>query len=143
MRIGIDYTAAVRQQAGIGRYAREPDPRSVTPGPAKPLHAAQRRARCRAPNPGPRTFGQRELPLTDRHLSILWQKLRVPLPVEWLTGRLDIFHSPDFVLPPVRHARTVLTIHDLSFLRHPGMLVAGAAALSAWTPCRAPWRVPT
>ncbi len=30
-----------------------------------------------------------------------------------------MFHSPDFVLPPLRHARGVLTVHDLAFLMHP------------------------
>jgi glycosyltransferase involved in cell wall biosynthesis len=39
--------------------------------------------------------------------------------VETFLGRLDIFHSPDFVLPPVARAVKVLTIHDLSFLRVP------------------------
>jgi hypothetical protein len=59
------------------------------------------------------------LPLSDRHLALMWQRLRLPLPVEWITGRLDLYHSPDFVLPPVRRARTLLTVHDLSFMRHP------------------------
>jgi glycosyltransferase involved in cell wall biosynthesis len=30
-----------------------------------------------------------------------------------------VFHSPDFVLPPTWRARTVLTVHDLSFLTTP------------------------
>ena len=36
-----------------------------------------------------------------------------------ITGRVDLFHSPDFVLPPVWRARTALTVHDLSFMRYP------------------------
>jgi glycosyltransferase involved in cell wall biosynthesis len=32
---------------------------------------------------------------------------------------VDIFHSPDFVLPPLRHARGILTVHDLAFLMRP------------------------
>jgi glycosyltransferase involved in cell wall biosynthesis len=32
---------------------------------------------------------------------------------------VQILHSPDFVLPPTLGARTVLTVHDLSFMRHP------------------------
>lgn len=118
MRIGIDYTAAVRQRAGIGRYAR-----SLIRALARLDHenAYILLSAGKEPDaePWPANFSLRALPVTDRHLSILWQKLRLPLPVEWLTGRLDLFHSPDFVLPPVRKARTVLTIHDLSFLRHP------------------------
>jgi glycosyltransferase involved in cell wall biosynthesis len=39
--------------------------------------------------------------------------------VELATGPVDIFHSPDFILPPVRRAKTLVTVHDLSFIRVP------------------------
>ena len=48
-----------------------------------------------------------------------WHKLRLPLPAERLAGACDIFHSPDFTLPPLSRARGVVTVHDLSFLRVP------------------------
>jgi glycosyltransferase involved in cell wall biosynthesis len=118
MRIGIDYTAAVRQQAGIGRYARSLI-RALSRLDHDNRYLLLSAGRDSGAEPWPANFTTRALPLTDRHLSILWQKLRVPLPVEWLTGRIDLFHSPDFVLPPIRRARSVLTIHDLSFMRLP------------------------
>jgi glycosyltransferase involved in cell wall biosynthesis len=59
------------------------------------------------------------VPLTERAWAILWHRLRLPLWVELFSGKLDIFHSPDFALPPVRRACTVLTVHDLSFMRVP------------------------
>jgi glycosyltransferase involved in cell wall biosynthesis len=52
-------------------------------------------------------------------MHILWQRLRLPLPVQAFTGQIDLFHSPDFVLPPVGRVATILTVHDLSFLRVP------------------------
>lgn len=58
------------------------------------------------------------IPLSPRLLTIIWQRLHLPLRVEYFTGRLDIVHAPDFVLPPTR-ARTMLTVHDLTFLLHP------------------------
>ena len=64
-------------------------------------------------------FRDRRAPLSERALTILWHRLRLPIPVEWFTGSVDIFHSTDFVLPPVRQARTVLTVHDLAFMRLP------------------------
>ncbi|MFO7539691.1 MAG: glycosyltransferase family 1 protein, partial [Chloroflexota bacterium] len=49
-----------------------------------------------------------------------WYRLRLPLPVQLVTGRLDLFHSPDFVLPPVAAGiPTLLTVHDLSFIHSP------------------------
>ncbi len=118
MRIGIDYTSAVQQRAGIGRYTRGLVAALAALDRAN-LYVLLSAGRVARDEDWPSNFALRRLPLTDRHLAILWQRLRVPLPVEWITGRLDIFHSPDFVLPPVRRARTVLTIHDLSFVRHP------------------------
>jgi len=61
----------------------------------------------------------RRIPLPERLATILWQRARVPLPVEALIGRQDLCHFPDFVMPPVWRARTVLTVHDLSFRRVP------------------------
>ncbi|NLD71706.1 MAG: glycosyltransferase family 4 protein [Chloroflexi bacterium] len=118
MRVGIDYTSAVRQGAGIGRYTR---------GLIRALVEIDRTNRYVLFSAGrdprgatwPANVAYRALPLTDRHLAILWQRLRLPLPVETITGRVDLFHSPDFVLPPVWRARTALTVHDLSFMRYP------------------------
>jgi glycosyltransferase involved in cell wall biosynthesis len=40
-------------------------------------------------------------------------------PVEWLAGRLDVFHFSDWMYPPQRHGVRATTIHDLVPLRHP------------------------
>jgi glycosyltransferase involved in cell wall biosynthesis len=58
-------------------------------------------------------------------MHILWQRLRLPVPVQTLTGPLDLFHSPDFVLPPTAGVPAILTVHDLSFLRVPQFFVPG------------------
>jgi glycosyltransferase involved in cell wall biosynthesis len=119
MRIGIDYTAAVRQGAGIGRYTRGligalPQVDSEN---TYRLFVAGRGVRGLVPSaPNFRTCW---VPLTDREMSLAWQRLRLPIPIDLCLGRLDLFHSPDFVLPPLLSGRRVLTVHDLSFLRVP------------------------
>lgn len=132
--IGIDYTAAVAQGAGIGRYTREligaalaqgGDFRFVLFFAAAGLHqpgqaALHLRDLC-ATYPHVRLA---PIPLSHRRLTQLWQRLRIPLPVEIFTGPLDLLHSPDFVLPPTR-ARTLVTIHDLSFLIYPQFAAPG------------------
>ena len=128
MRIGIDYTSAVWQGAGIGRYTRELVRAIVEQGGnyRYTLFYAARGAdranpyladldQLRAAHPNVRAA---PIPLSPRRLTQIWQRLRAPLPVELFTGQLDLLHAPDFVLPPTR-ARTLLTIHDLSFLVHP------------------------
>ena len=119
MRIGIDYTPAIRQGAGIGRSTRglvaalaELDQEN-----AYRLFVAGRGVRGAVPAAA--NFRTCWLPLTDRETSLIWQRLRLPIPIELCLGRLDLFHSPDFVLPPVWSGRRVLTVHDLTFLRVP------------------------
>jgi len=128
MHIGIDYTSAAWQGAGIGRYTRELVRAIIEQGALhrytlfyaaggidrdSPYLADLRRLTdanadvCSAP-----------IPFSPRRLAQIWQRLRAPLPVELFTGPLDLLHAPDFVLPPTR-ARTLLTIHDLSFMVHP------------------------
>jgi glycosyltransferase involved in cell wall biosynthesis len=59
----------------------------------------------------------------------LWHRLRIPIPIELAIGKVDLFHSPDFTLPPtLPHVPTLLTVHDLSFIRDPD---------SAWPSLRA------
>jgi glycosyltransferase involved in cell wall biosynthesis len=131
MRIAVDYTAAARQGGGIGRYAREligallaTDDKNAyvlmaaSAGLGGRWRDEQARLRALAASPEHLTF--RSLPLTDDWMARIWQRLRLPLPAELVTGPVDRFYSPDFVLPPLRKStRSLLTVHDLSFLRHP------------------------
>jgi len=127
MRIGFDATSAVQQGGGIGRYTRE-----LLGAIAAADHQTQYRiffASRDRPRPlpplGP-NFHVTSLPFHDIWLARLWHRVRAPLPVEWITGPIDIFHSPDFTLPPVRRStRTLLTVHDLSFVRDPGSAAPG------------------
>ena len=127
MRIGLDVTSAVQQGGGIGRYTRElvralahADTRSHY----RLFFASQHRPHVLPPL-GP-NFHVTALPFHDIWLARLWHRARAPLPVEWLTGPLDIFHSPDFTLPPTRQGtRTLLTVHDLTFLRDPASAAPG------------------
>jgi glycosyltransferase involved in cell wall biosynthesis len=128
MHIGVDYTAAARQQAGIGRYTREliaallalESPHQYTIFAATGgLREGDWRSEI-----GESHVRFRTLPISDEWLVRLWHRLRLPVPVETITGPLDVFYSPDFVLPPTRRAtRTLLTVHDLSFLRYPDAFV--------------------
>jgi glycosyltransferase involved in cell wall biosynthesis len=121
MRIAIDYSAAVNQRAGVGRLVRNQVLALADVDQANDYTLVYAR-----PNdggihefPGARNFSRREVRLRERWLAILWHRAKVPLPVEWLSGPIDVFHSPDFVLPPLRRARGILTVHDLAFLMQP------------------------
>lgn len=42
---------------------------------------------------------------------------RMGVPIDWFMGYVDLFHGPSHLLPRLRHGRTMVTIHDLAFLR--------------------------
>ena len=127
MRIGIDYTAATHQQAGIGRYTRglvvalaqqnTEDEFVLLVTGGRSDRAGPQTQQLESVLPG--SFRIRRAPLSERVWTILWHRLRLPIPVDLFTGPVDVFHSPDYVLPPLRQGKTVVTIHDLSFLRYP------------------------
>ena len=120
MRIGVDYTSAVHQGAGIGRYTR---------GLIRALIRIDRDNEYRLLVAGrgglyeqtrwPTNVHLHTSSLSRQTLTRIWHRLHLPLHVELFTGHLDLFYSPDFVLPPVWRARTLLTVHDLSFVRYP------------------------
>ena len=121
MKIALDYTAAARQRAGIGRYTRsliralaqqDLENQYALYVPHNALYLDDTRA-------FPKNFRVARAPLNERYMVAMWQRARVPLPIEMLTGAANVFYSPDFVLPPTRAKRKILTIHDLSFKRHP------------------------
>ncbi len=122
--IGFDATAAWTQGGGIGRYTRELLTALLDENDA--LHFKIFAAKAESPlpvvmpqfsRPG---VSFREVPFTAKWLYRLWYRLRLPLPTQLFTGNIDLFHSPDFVLPPVAGAiPTLLTVHDLSFAYFP------------------------
>ncbi len=120
MRIAIDYTSAIAQQGGIGRYTR-----SLVAAMAQldsvdtlQLFSAERpvaqRTFPKAPNVHCRVF-----PIGSRWMTILWQRARVPLPMGFFTGSADVLHGPDFALPPAPGMRRIATIHDVAYLTAP------------------------
>lgn len=123
-RIGIDVTSALTQGGGIGRYTRELVHALVSLDKSNDyrLFSARIQDQPPVPNPLPESSAitYHEAPLSERWLYRLWYRARLPIPVQWVTGKLDLFHSPDFVLPPTGgNIPTLLTVHDLSFVHYP------------------------
>jgi glycosyltransferase involved in cell wall biosynthesis len=50
------------------------------------------------------------------------------LALEVVPLRLDLLHSPDFIPPVAGFRRSVITVHDLTFLRYPQFLTAESRA---------------
>lgn len=128
-RITIDYTPAARQQAGIGRYTRELI-RALAQLDTETAYTLLVRGDATVPDSladFSANFSVRRSPISERTLTRLW-RLRVPLPADWLAGPSDVYYSPDYILPPLRRGRAVVTVHDLSFLTVPQAADAGLRA---------------
>lgn len=70
------------------------------------------------------------VPFIHTHLHTLHQIYSsLLLPAMVWRHRCDVFHGPAHTIPPIRRIPTVVTIHDLAFLRHDIYEASFAAAL--------------
>lgn len=120
MKVCMDIQAALGQRAGVGRYVRELLLHLGANAGTDEISAFFfnfKRTRLDAAPPGVRLRACRWLP--GRVVQNSWKRLRFP-PFDWLAGAADLYHFPNFIRPPLsRGRRSVVTIHDVSFLRLP------------------------
>lgn len=121
MKICIDIQAAVTQTAGVGRYTRRLiehlGPLAADAGDEVRLFYFDFRKQARPPAVrGAELRPFRTVP--GSWIQAAWRMLPVP-DFRRLAGAADVYHFPNFVLPPLRKGRSVVTIHDISFLRFP------------------------
>ena len=106
LRIGVDYTAAINQRAGIGRYTRDLIKAVAEIDQENDYELLYARGRKAKENQAEDTFADRPnfhvkpVALSERTLTIAWHRFQVPLSVERLIGPVDVFHSPRLHLTP-------------------------------------------
>lgn len=119
--IAIDYTAAYEQGAGIGRLVRDLIGGLATldhQTPYKLFVAGAEKSKL-PPIPGP-NFTWKPTRVTPLWFARVWHRAQVPLVAEAFFGPAVLFHATDFTLPPtLPGTKTILTVHDLSFVRTP------------------------
>lgn len=119
-RIGIDARLTYYRRGGITEYIEQ----LIHCLPAQDetndyviLHSRKDRRNLAA---GPRQ--RRAVAWTPAHHRLE----RWALAAEILPHRLDLLHSPDFIPPKGCWFRSVITIHDLTFLHYPQFLTPGS-----------------
>jgi glycosyltransferase involved in cell wall biosynthesis len=116
MRIGVDARLFYYQPAGIGLYTSRLLAALVAIDCQNDYVVLQSRKDRAVLATGPRV-----------HRSSLWTPPhhrweQATLPLELAPLGLDLLHSPDFI-PPFRwRGRSVITVHDLAFIRFPQLL---------------------
>lgn len=131
MRIALEYTAGIRQGAGIGQYVRSLVDAMLAQDTSNQytLLTSGRRPTQERSFPVANNVQGRSIGIPDRYLNILWYRWHVPLYANYFTGPVDLYHGLDFGLPPLKgKARKVVTVHDLAFLEHPETAVPSLAA---------------
>src|SRR5438105_12232917 len=130
MHIALDYTAGIRQGAGVGQYVRSLVGAMLAQdtGNRYTLITSGRPTKEHAFPTAPNVRG-RSVFIPDRYLNVLWYRWRVPLYANCFTGPADIYHGLDFGLPPLLgRVRKVVTVYDLTFLQYPQAAVPALVA---------------
>ena len=122
MRVTLDIQPALAQGGGIGRYTRELLRHLPDAAPDLDFSAFffdfNRRGLPFPPPPARTLRPCRWCP--GRIAQQLWKRLHAP-PYPFFAGPADLYFFPNFIRPPMgrSRARTVVAIHDVSFLRLP------------------------
>lgn len=120
MRIAVDALHALYPAGGVARYARSLIAAMAAQGDPGEIILFYNRFRGNGDlwRPPGTSLTIRNVRVPRRLLQGLWQTISWP-PIEMFCGPVDVFHGLHFVLPASRKAKRVLTVHDLTYLRHP------------------------
>jgi glycosyltransferase involved in cell wall biosynthesis len=125
MRIALDGTPLLGATTGVGTYVR-----GLLDGLAglglSPTAVPFTLRRGGRPADLPDAVSWRHVRVPARLLQAAWSRTPFP-PVEIFAGRADVFHATNFVAPPAVRAASVITVHDLTFLRHPEWVTPAVA----------------
>jgi len=119
LRVAIDSVPLLDTRTGVGRFVDETltrlsrDPTIELVAYGWPLGG---KAALQAALPaGVRSA---RFPMAGPPLRAAWRRLDFP-PIEMWSGRVDVVHGPNFVVPPAWRAAELVTVHDLTVLKHP------------------------
>lgn len=138
--IGIDYTAAYEQGAGIGRLVRD-----LINALAQLDHETHYKlfvagaSHRQLLSPPAANFCWKPTQVTPLWFARVWFRARFYWPIQAFLGPIALYHATDFTLPPtLPGTKTILTVHDLSYVRTPETT---PPVLKAYLDRTVPWSV--
>jgi glycosyltransferase involved in cell wall biosynthesis len=127
LRVAIDLTSLLTPQTGVGRFALETTRRlAARDDLALTAFAVSWRGRWRLSSVVPPNLDVVDRPMAARPLRELWKRVDRPRVDLWI-GRHDVVWGPNYVVPPTR-ATSVATVHDLTAVHFPDLVVAETLA---------------
>jgi glycosyltransferase involved in cell wall biosynthesis len=131
--VALDVTPLIGARSGVGHFVAEIlDAMQSAPDMRLVPYALSFRARRLggipgfsrpAPGPSPLPPGTRQLPFPASAAIAAWGRIDQPSAERWLAPA-TVVHGTNFVVPPVKGAGAVVTVHDLTFARFPEMVTA-------------------
>ena len=118
VRLALDATPLIGPGTGVAAFARGLLGALVERGADITAYALSWRGRGALASEVPPRTSVVSRPMVAGPLLRAWRRLPGP-PIEWWTGEVDVVHGTNFVVPPSRRAARVVTVHDLTAVRHP------------------------
>lgn len=118
LRVAIDAAPLLGQPTGVGTFTRGLL-QSLAEANSLDVNAYALSGRGAVDLPGvvPSRIDARTRPMPARPLLRLWKRFNFP-PAELWTGRVDVVHGTNFIVPPTK-AAALVTVHDLTAIRYP------------------------
>lgn len=142
VRVAVDATPLIGRPTGVGSFAAGLLAALAARDDVSPRAFAvswRRRGAIVERLPAGVAAAQRAMPARPLHLA--WRRVGFP-PIEWFVGPVDVVHGTNYVVPPARRARRVVSVYDVTTVRYPEMctpatlafpdLIRRAAARGAW-----------
>jgi len=119
--ITLDYTPAIQQHAGIGRYADELARALIALQPDDEWRLFYVDPQNRLPAPPLDRVARTTLRQSNKRwrLRVLLNSYSRRAMDSQLCTHGGLFHATDHLLPPLAHTRSVFTLHDLTVLKFP------------------------
>lgn len=122
VRVTLDATPLLGRRTGVGRYVANLVAALASSSRARDM-GVQLRLSTWTLRGGhlthlPNSVSQVGHAVSARMVREMWQHTDHPT-AEALVGATDIFHGTNFVSPPTRRAREIVTIHDLTYVDLP------------------------
>lgn len=119
MRVVVDIQSALAQRAGVGRYTKSLVEALIPLAGADELRLFCFNFRRQSvPFPSGQALVRAVRWVPGRLVQQVWKRGMGPA-FDNFSGPADVFHFPNFVAPPLRKGRIVVTIHDAVFKRLP------------------------
>ncbi|MDQ2726540.1 MAG: glycosyltransferase family 4 protein [Actinomycetota bacterium] len=124
--VGIDATPLLGSRTGVGVFVDGLfSALAGRPGLTLRAYGLTARGSRRLGAVLPAGVAHRRLPLPAGVALRAWARTDIPTIEAW-SGRVDVIHGTNFVVPPSRRAARLVSVHDLTSLHHPELCTPAA-----------------